>query len=150
VPARGDDRRVATAEATLYGATAADVLRRYAAVRAAVAAIDADRAADGPTRAARVRAEVVAPLRALLGDAEAYRPPTPAIRTVHDACLAFLRASLESFELFATGFERGDPAALAAARAKRDEAERDFEAWRAGVTSLLATDAEPTATTGSP
>ena len=79
-----------------------------------------------------------------------YRPPTPAIRTVHDACLAFLRSSLEAFELFASGFEGGDAGTLAAGRAKLDEAERHFEAWRAGVTSLLATGAGPVATAGSP
>jgi Zn-dependent protease with chaperone function len=138
-------RQLAAAETAQYGAVAADVLRRYGVVQAAVAAIDADRAADGPSRAARVRGEVLVPLRALLGDAEAYRPPTPAIQALHRSCLAFLRASVQSFELFASAFERGDAAAFAAARARRDQAGRDFQAWQAGLTALLSGGATPPA-----
>jgi Zn-dependent protease with chaperone function len=136
-------RQLAAAEAAQYGAVAADVLRRYGTVQAAVAAIDADRAADGPARAARVRSEILAPLRALLGDAEAYRPPTPEIQALHGACLAFLRASVQAFELFAGAFEHGDAGALAAARARRDQAGRDFQTWQAGLTALLTGPGSP-------
>jgi Zn-dependent protease with chaperone function len=132
------DRQIALAEASRYAATAADVLQRYQAVEGAVAMIDADQAADGPARAARIRAEVLAPMRALLGEAEAYQPPTPGIGSVHRDCVAFLRASVEAFETFAAAYEASDVAAFDAGQAKREEERRHFDGWQAGLASLLA------------
>jgi hypothetical protein len=103
-----------------------------------VGTIAADQSADGPARAARIRAEVLAPLRALLGDAEAYQPPTPNIRSVHLAAVAFLRAAVDAFETLATAYETDDAAAFAAAEAKLDEGRRHAGAWQAGLANLLA------------
>jgi hypothetical protein len=123
-------------------------------VEAAVAAIVADQTADGPALAGRIRAEVLAPLRALLGDAEAYQPPTPNIRSVHLAFVAFLRATVEGFETLATAYETGDAAAFAAAEAKLDEGRRHADAWQAGLANLLAAAGmpvqDPTGTTVNP
>jgi|GEM_PF-567007 len=137
------EHQLALAEVTRYAATASDVFRRYQTVEAAVATLDGNQTADGPARAARIRAEVLVPLRALLGDAEAYQPPTPRIRSVHLACVAFLQASVEAFETFAAAFETNDAAAFAAAQAKREEERRHFDAWQAGLTSLLAAAGTP-------
>jgi Zn-dependent protease with chaperone function len=145
VPQAAGDRQaqLALVEVTRYAATAADVGRRYTDVQAAVAAIDADASVDGPARAARVRAEVVAPLRALLDDAQGYRPPTPTIESVHQACVAFLRAAVEAFETFATAFETDDAAAFAAAQAMREEEGRHFHTWQNGLAGLLAAAGTP-------
>jgi Zn-dependent protease with chaperone function len=139
VPAlTGDADQLALVEAAGYATTADEVGRRYTAVQAAVAAIDADPTVEGPARAGRVRAEVLRPLRALLADAEAYRPSTPAIESVHAACLGFLRASVEAFERFAVAFETGDAGAFAEAQARRGEEGRQFQAWQNGLAGLLA------------
>ena len=138
-PDAGDrDQQLALAELTQYAATATELQRRYSAVEAAVGTIAADQSADGPARAARIRAEVLAPLRALLGDAEAYQPPTPNIRSVHLAAVAFLRAAVDAFETLATAYETDDAAAFAAAEAKLDEGRRHAGAWQAGLANLLA------------
>jgi hypothetical protein len=107
-------------------------------VEAAVGVIAADQSADGPARAARIRAEVLAPLGALLGDAEAYQPPTPNIRSVHLAAVAYLRAAVDAFETLATAYETDDAAAFAAAEVKLDEGRRHAGAWQAGLANLLA------------
>jgi hypothetical protein len=103
-----------------------------------VAAIVADQTVDGPTRAARIRAEVLPPLQALLGDAEAYQPPTPNIESVHQAAVASLRATAKGFETLAAAYESDDAAAFAAAEAKFDEGRRHAGAWQAGLANLLA------------
>jgi len=155
VPGTGDrDRQLALTELTQYAATATELQRRYATVQAAVAAIAADRTADGPAQAARIRAEVLGPLRALLGDAEAYQPPTPNIRSVHQAAVASLRATADGFETLAAAYETDDAAAFAAAVAKLDEGLRHADAWQAGLANLRAAAGmlvqEPTSTTAEP
>jgi hypothetical protein len=137
------DRLVALAEATRYAATAGDVIRRYQAVEAAAAGINADQRADGPTRAARVRNDVLVPLRTLLGDVEAYQPPSPKIESLHRTCLAFLRSSVDAFEAYAAAFEADDPVALAEAQAQQGH--RLYASWQAGLQTLLAA-ADPSVT----
>jgi hypothetical protein len=155
VPGGGDrEQALALAEVTRYAATANQVQQRYSTVETAVAAIAADQTIDGPGRAARIRAEVLTPLRALLGDAEAYQPPTPNIRSVHLDAVAFLRAMTAVFETLATAYETDDNAAFAAAETKLDEGRRHADAWQAGLAKLLAAAGMPvkeaTGTTGAP
>jgi Zn-dependent protease with chaperone function len=139
IPDGGDrEQALALAEVTQYAATATQVQQRYSAVETAVAAIAADQTIDGPARAARIRAEVLVPLRALLSDAEAYEPPTPNIRSVHQAAVASLRSMTAAFETLAAAYETDDAAAFAAAQAKLDEGRRHASAWQAGLANLLA------------
>jgi hypothetical protein len=152
MPDSGDrDQQLALAEVAQYAGTATDIQQRYAAVETAVAAIVNDRtAADGPARAARLRAEVLTPLRSLLADAEAYQPPTATIQSAHLACVAFLRAVAEAFETYATGFETDDATAFAAAEAKLEEGRRHAGTWHAGLANLLAAAGMPSqGTTGT-
>jgi Zn-dependent protease with chaperone function len=145
-PAAGErERLVALAEATKYAATADDVIRRYQAVEGAVAGIDADRSADGPTRATRVRNDVLVPLRTLLRDVEAYQPPSPTIESLHRTCLAFLRSSVDAFEAYAAAFEAENPVSLAEAQAKAQQGRLLYASWQAGLQKLVAT-ADPSGT----
>jgi Zn-dependent protease with chaperone function len=135
-PGQGRDS-VLIAEAMYYvTAVAPDVLRRYQAVQAAANAINADQTLEAPTRAARVRAEVLGPLRALLADVEAYRPATPQTRSVHLTLVAALRAGAEGFETLAAGFEAGDATAVPAADAKWQQELRLLQDWGSGVVRL--------------
>jgi Zn-dependent protease with chaperone function len=130
----------AVAEAQHYlTAIAPNLIRRYTIVGGVVAAIDADTTADGPARAARIRTEVLIPLRALLADAEAYQPARPETGSVHRGCVAALRTAVAGFESFAAGFETGDPAALADGRTKRQEEQQHWQAWLTGLTNLQNT-----------
>jgi hypothetical protein len=149
VPDSGDrNRQLALVEVAQYAVTATDVQQRYATVETAVATIVNAPTADGPVRAARIRAEVLAPLRSLRADAEAYQPPTPTIRSVHLACVAFLRNMVEAFETYATAFETDEAATFAAAEAKLEEGRRHAGTWQAGLASLLAAAGMPTGTPG--
>jgi Zn-dependent protease with chaperone function len=126
-------------EASQYAETAVRVHRRLSAVETVVATITADKTIDGPARAARIRAEVLAPMRELVGDAETYQPPTPNIRSVHLAVVASLQARKAGLEILAGAYETGDAAAFAAAQAKFEEARRHASTWQAGLQKLLAT-----------
>ena len=118
---------------------APDVARRYTAVQQAVAAIDADPTIDGAARASRVRTEILAPLGALLADAEAYQPTTAKTRSVHLACIKALRTAVEEFETFAAAFDSNDTQTLADAQAKQQEEQRYWQAWQTGLADLTTT-----------
>jgi hypothetical protein len=132
------DQPSSASTAQQYVATVApDLVQRYDAIESAVNAIDGDRVSDGPSRAERVRTEVVTPLQALLDQMESYRPPTPAVDTVHASALTALRTAIESFEMFALAFETGDTALFADALAKRTQEQQLWQAWQAGVAELV-------------
>lgn len=134
----GLDQQVAQAELAGYAAVATDLMGRSREVQARAVALASDPTLDDPARAARIRAEVVAPLRELLHNAEAYQPPTPRIGSVHLASVAFLRAAAEGYETFASALENGDAALGAAVPAQLEEAGRHFDRWYAGLTDLMA------------
>jgi hypothetical protein len=139
IPNAGDlDQKAAQAELTKYAASAAGLMGRSRELQARAAGLATDPTLDDPARAARIRSEVVAPLRELLRDAEAYQPPTPRIGSVHLASMAFLRAAAEGYESFATSLESGDTTRRAAVPAQLEEAGRHFDRWYAGLADLMA------------
>jgi Zn-dependent protease with chaperone function len=115
-----------------------DARERFNAVQAAWQAVNADRSVGGLPQAARLRAEVLAPMQALLADEEAYRPATPDIATVHLALVASLRAGVEGIEAFATALETGDTTAFPVVQAKWEESIGHFQTWESGLADLLA------------
>ena len=115
---------------------APDIARRYTLVQQAVAAIDADATIDGPAKAARIRAEVLAPLGALLADAEAYQPKDEKTKTVHLLSLAALRTAVQEFQAFAAAIDANDAATFAEAQAKQQEEQRHWQAWQTGLADL--------------
>jgi Zn-dependent protease with chaperone function len=128
---------VLVAEAMHYvSAVAPDVVQRHQAIAAAASAINADQALDLPTRAGRVRAEVLGPQRALLAEMEAYQPATPQTRSVHRTLVAALRAGTEGYETLAVAYETGDATAVIDATTKWEEELRLLQAWGSGVVEL--------------
>lgn len=128
---------VLIAEAMHYvGAVAPEVVQRHQTIAAAASAINADQALDLPTRAGRVRAEVLGPQRALLAEMEAYQPATPQTRSVHRTLVAALRAGTEGYETLAVAYETGDATAVIDATTKWEEELRLLRAWGSGVVQL--------------
>lgn len=74
-----------------------------------------------------MRAEIIAPMRQVLTEAESYRPLNDVVREVHGHCVTGLRLRLESYEAYAVVWEtRADSRTkaasetLAASRAELD------------------------------
>jgi hypothetical protein len=103
-----------------------------------VAKIDADRVADGPARARRIRREVLPDYRAALQEALAYRPRARAVKEAHDTGVATLRTGVEAFELFAAAFQSLDTDTLTRAQALRQRQARERSRWIAQVAALTA------------
>jgi Peptidase family M48 len=147
---------LAPADLTQYAPTVTGLQDPLARMKtqAVLARISPESTGDKPAAAAQIRAEVLPPLRALHGNAEAYQPPTPNIRSVHQAAVASLRAMVEGFQTLAVAYETDDAAAFAAAVAKLDEGLRHADAWQAGLANLRAAAGmlvqEPTSTTAEP
>lgn len=128
------------AEASYYiHDLAPELVSRFQDVRTARAGIDADPDADGKAKAARMRTEVLVPLRALLADAQAYRPVGVETRAAHRDWVALVQAETGAFELLATAWETGDEAASREAAVREQEALRHLTAWGEKVTGDCAT-----------
>lgn len=136
-PLPPQDPIAATVDAVYYTTTVArELVHRHGHIEQAANAIDADTLSDGPTRAGRIRAEIIGPLQVLLIDAESYYPPTTQIGTVHASALTALRSEIESFELFADAYELDDPAQSVEVQAKGIEAQQSWQHWWSGIADL--------------
>jgi len=117
---------------------APDILTQYTAIEESVTAIDSNTAADGVTRAALIRADLLPAIRTLLAEAEAYQPTTDEVRTVHNSCIAALQTTERAFETFAIAFESGDSLAFDHAQALRQEESQHWSRWQRAVLGLQA------------
>jgi Zn-dependent protease with chaperone function len=132
-------RQFAVAEAKHYLLTVEpDLRQRYDTIQAAWEAITADRTLDNLAQAARVRTEVLVPLRALLTDAEARSPVTSETRSVHLALVAALRARADGSEILVAALEAADRTAIPAVAVKLLEASSHFQDWESGLAGLAS------------
>ncbi|WP_103959902.1 hypothetical protein [Nonomuraea solani] len=86
-------------------------------------------------RAVRMRTEAVSQARAMLADAQAYRPEGAETRAAHQEWIAFLRAQHQALDLLATALETGATTSPEAA-AKEAEALGHFQRWGSKVTTM--------------
>ncbi|MGE5762608.1 MAG: M48 family metalloprotease [Mycobacterium leprae] len=129
----GTGRAEAEAYATAY---APGVSQRMGTVEQSVRLIDGATSLTGTERGMRVRTECLAPVQALLANAQTLQPSTDVVRVVHERLITALRLSARSFEHFAFAYEHGDPALLAQAQTERMEGRLTWQAWKQLVGQL--------------
>lgn len=115
---------------------APEILQRRFKIDTMMRSIESDRSLDLAARAARMRSEVVEPMRELQRDAESYQPPNDEVRDVHRHCLAGLRFRIAGYEGFALAWENNDESLIRPALDTLVASVAEWDAWAKGVLAL--------------
>ena len=115
------------------------LLTRVGRVQVIVDDIDTDPVADGPTRAVRIRHEVLPVYRSLLKDASAYKPRSPKVMDAHVAGVATVRSAVKALELFADGFQSSNSDTIDRAKAVWERQVRQRGQWIEKIAALAET-----------
>lgn len=121
--------------------TAPAITAAYSTVQPWIAA-----AAAAPTlsrAAALIRDQVLPRLRLVLLQAEAVRPGTVQLASIHDACLASFRDAIIGYTLIAAAIKSGDASTLSQAKLVLRAAKAEWAKWQAGLGYLVLGDGIP-------
>jgi Zn-dependent protease with chaperone function len=91
---------------------------------------------DEKIRADRARTEIIKPMRQLLSEVEAYRPPNDNVRIVHGHCVAGLRLRVEAYDGYAVIWETNDESRAKTARDALIDSKTELDLWAKGVLTL--------------